>query len=317
MTDFMELSNVQAALPWGAWEPLALFFLAAGAAAGLLAALAALLGRDVRQVRVCGIAALTSGLVGQTCLLMGLEQPLRAYEFYLRPHFTSWTAWGAYIIPLFLLACLLLLWQSRKRRVPLWSALAALVAAAFVFLYASREILESVGRVLWITPLLPVAFVVAGLAAACGFVAMLSPRPGSATPLPSAAVTGAFLCAALAALFRAPQGYAAYATVWWNAPALTALAAAFLALGCLRLFRLPRVAAGLACVSAFMVFWKVIHMGQAFDRSASTFSDAAAWLDIISPASLLALAGGAGLWLAAAVILSMAFPPAAAGSRPA
>lgn len=319
MPDFMELSNVRAALPWGTWEPLALFFVSAGAAAALLACAAALLRRDSTLVRACGIAALASGAAGQASLLMGLEQPLRAYEFYLRPHFTSWTAWGAYVIPLLLLGSLLLVWRSRRVRVsPLW-CLPALAGAVLVFVYAGNEIRECVGRALWATPLLTPTLVVAGLTAACAFTALAVPAERAARPpflsLVVFAVIGAFLCAAATVLYRPPAGYAAFATLWWNAPGLVALGAAILALVCLRLFHLPRLAAVPVCLSAFMVYWKIIHMGQAFDRAASTFSDADAWADIFSPSSLLALAGGAGLWLALILVLGLLFPVRAAGSR--
>ena len=106
--------------------------------------------------------------------------------------------------------------------------------------------------------------------------------------------------------FRAPEGFAQFATYWWHAPETICLIAAVIA--AIRPRRWFRLTGAMTCVSAFMVFWKIIHMGQAFGRNASTFSDAAAFLDIVSPGSLLVLAGGAGLWLALALLLSMLFP---------
>ena len=106
--------------------------------------------------------------------------------------------------------------------------------------------------------------------------------------------------------FRAPEGFAQFATYWWHAPETICLIAAVIA--AIRPRRWFRLTGAMTCVSAFMVFWKIIHMGQAFGRNASTFSDAAAFLDIVSPGSLLILAGGAGLWLALALLLSMLFP---------
>lgn len=41
MSDFMELSNITPPQVWGTWEPLAFFFLTAGAAATILACMAA------------------------------------------------------------------------------------------------------------------------------------------------------------------------------------------------------------------------------------------------------------------------------------
>lgn len=302
----MELSNITPPEVWGVWEPLAFFFLTGGAAATILACLA-LWRRASNLGRLLGVTSLASGLAGQTCLLMGLEQPLRAYTLYLRPQFVSWTAWGAYLIPLYLLCTLILVWPRRQGRVhPLW-LLPAVAAACFVFIYADSELMDCVGRTLWTRSLLPMGFILAGLSVACGFACLMAPRAeGAFTLLPWSSAAAAFVCALAALAFRAPEGFARFTTFWWHAPETLCLCASLIA--AIRPRRWFRLTGAMACVSAFMVFWKIIHMGQAFGRNASTFSDAAAFLDIVSPASLLILAGGAGLWLGLALLLSMFFP---------
>lgn len=307
MPSFMELSNIAPPKVWGVWEPLAFFFLTAGAAAAILACAALWRRASAGAGRLFGVVALASGLAGQACLLMGLEQPLRAYELYLRPHFISWTAWGGFLIPLCLLCTVPLVWPRRKGRVhPLWF-LPAIGAACAVFIYADSEIMDCVGRVLWARPLLPMGFILAGLSAAFGFTCLMAPRTdGAFSLLPWASAAAAFVCALAALAFRAPEGFAQFATYWWHAPETICLIAAVIA--AIRPRRWFRLTGAMTCVSAFMVFWKIIHMGQAFGRNASTFSDAAAFLDIVSPGSLLILAGGAGLWLALALLLSMLFP---------
>lgn len=309
----MELSNITPPHVWRAWEPLAFFFLTAGAAATILAALAALRRSTFHAARLFGIVSLACGITGQASLLLGLEQPLRAYELYLRPQFVSWTAWGGFLIPLYLLCTLPLVWPRRKPRVaPVWIAL-AVAAACFVFVYAASEILDCIGRALWLSPWLPVAFVLAGLCGALGFACLTASRElAAASMLPWAAAAAAFFCVPLSLAFPPPEGFARFATIWWHGPEMLCLAAALIA--ALRPRRWFRLTGAMTCLSAFMVFWKIIHMGQAFGRSASTFSDAAAFLDILSPAALLSVAGGAGLWLAQVVILRMLFPAAAVDS---
>lgn len=302
----MELSNITPPQVWGTWEPLAFFFLTAGAAATILACLAALRHSTFYATRLLGIVSLACGITGQASLLLGLEQPLRAYELFLRPQFTSWTAWGGFLIPLYLLCTLPLVWPRRKSRIsPVWIAL-ALAAACLVFLYANSEIMDCIGRALWLSPWLPVAFVLTGFCAALGFACLTASREQAASMLPWAAAAAAFLCVPLSLAFPPPEGFARFATIWWHAPEIVCLVAALIA--AIRPRRWFRLTGAMTCVSAFMVFWKIIHMGQAFGRSASTFSDAAAFLDILSPAALLSVAGGAGLWLAQVVILSMLFP---------
>ena len=79
-------------------------------------------------------------------------------------------------------------------------------------------------------------------------------------------------------------------------------------------------AAGLAGLAGdFLLFWKLIQLGQAFPRSAATVADRAAFLDLFTFPSLLALAGIAGLLLALATFLPMLLPqkplPASQGLR--
>ena len=72
MPSFMELSNIAPPEVWGVWEPLAFFFLTAGAAAAILACAALWRRASAGAGRLFGVVALASGLAGQACLLMGL-----------------------------------------------------------------------------------------------------------------------------------------------------------------------------------------------------------------------------------------------------
>jgi len=307
MSEVMELVGVVPAPVWSAWEPLALSMLTAGAAALILAALPLVRGGAGRLSRPFSLAALCAGLTGQAALFVSLEQPLRAYEFFAHPSFTSWTAAGAYIVPLFLLAALFMALRTRSPRpagkVLPWLALAA---GAAVFVYATNEIMACVGRALWTSPLLPVAFVAAGLSGGVGLAACLSSSGGGQTldrTLAGYAALGVAACAVLCLVLPAPAGFASSVSVWWRAPDILCLAAVLAALAGWRRPVLD-LASGLSGLAGgFLLFWKLIQMGQAFPRMASTVDDKAAFLDLFSGPSLLALAGTAGLLLALAVLL--------------
>ncbi|EPR44542.1 Polysulfide reductase NrfD [Desulfovibrio sp. X2] len=316
----IELANVVPAPVWSAWEPLALSMLTSGAAALLLACLAALPGKgsaSPEAQRPLALAALCAGLAGQAALFVSLEQPLRAYEFFLTPSSTSWTALGAYMVPLFLLAALLAVVLTRRGPgLPRAFAAAAVLPAAGVFVYATNEIMACVGRALWTGPLTPLVFLAAGLAGGAGLScahAALAGNARAARPLGLLAALGALLCALLAFLLFAPGGFAAYTDGWWHAPEVLCLIAAAAAtvvlLAGLESSPLFGALAGIAgLLASLLLFWKLIAMGQSFARNASTFSDGAAFLDILSGRALLAMAGTAGLLLALGVLVPALLP---------
>ncbi len=320
MPEVMELIGVVPAPDWGAWEPAALCLLTAGAAALILACLAFLGGgREARLARPFSLAALAAGLTGQAALFVSLEQPFRAYEFFLHPAFSSWTAVGAYVVPLFLLTALLLALGTRNARpIGRLAAALALLPGIAVFVYATNEIMACVGRALWTNPALPLLFVIAGLAGGIGLAACLSgeSRPAAseqadspARLLAGLATLAVAACTVMAALLPAPAGFGRAVSLWWHAPDVLCLLATFVAVADWRRARRSVLAAGLAGLAGgFLLFWKLIQMGQAFPRNAATVADKAAFLDLLSGPSLLALAGSAGLLLGLSLLLPMLLP---------
>lgn len=317
MSEVMELVGVVPAPDWGAFEPLALGLLTAGAAALFLACLVLLRGRGGRLARLFSLAALSAGLGGQAALFVSLEQPLRAYEFFLHPSFTSWTAAGAYIVPVFLGCALLLVLRTRDPR-PLgrpWAAL-ALVPAIAVFVYATNEIMACIGRALWTSPVLPLLFVIAGLAGALGLTTCLAcggrAANDGATPvrvLAGYCVLAGAGCTAMSFLLPAPAGFAGAVSLWWHAPGFVCLLATLLALACWRRQQWGALVSGLAALLGdLMLFWKLIQMGQAFARNAATVDDKAAFFDLLLGSSLLALAGICGLLVGVGLLLPVFLP---------
>jgi predicted membrane protein len=325
MPSVIELVGPVPTPDWGAWEPLALTLLTSGAAALILACLAGLFSRRQRAARPLALAALAAGLAGQAALLISLEQPLRAFELFTRPHFTSWTAVGAFAVPLFLLCAALAAYRARAPRSlgRGFSAL-ALWPAAVVFVYATNEIMACTGRGLWTGPLTPAVFLAAGLSGAVGLACSMAARTDAqndiqigaahgagslAASLAGLSAFGAFLCAALAFALPKPDGFAAATSLWWHAPEVLCLCCAGLAAaGWRRPAHLAPAAGAASLLASFLLYWKLITMGQAFARTASTVADKAAFLDLVSWPTLLATAGAAGLLLALAAVLPALLP---------
>jgi Ni/Fe-hydrogenase subunit HybB-like protein len=290
--------------------------LTSGAAALILACLSQLSGREERFARPFSLAALAAGLAGQAALFVSLEQPLRAYEFFLHPAFTSWTAIGAYVVPLFLVGSIAMALRTRQSQASnrLVVALALLPAVA-VFVYATNEIMACTGRAAWASPFVPPTFVIAGLAGGVGLAACFASRRkphGPDSPAASLAGFSAFAaagCAVMALILPAPAGFAAATSSCWHAPETLCLLTTVVALLGWRTPRRGAMAAGLAGVGGgFLLYWKLIYMGQAFARNAATVADKAALLDLVSGPSLLAVAGTAGLLAALMTLLPVWLP---------
>jgi len=118
MRELVDLVPFVQAPEWGAWEPLALTMILAAGVSAVAAGMAALRRANPALVHVLALTSLcsvTSGLMG---VFVPLEQPLRVWEFAVHPSFSSWTAWGAYILPLCFLSLLVLLRQSCTRQGP-------------------------------------------------------------------------------------------------------------------------------------------------------------------------------------------------------
>lgn len=309
MQEIIDIVPFAAAPEWGPWEPLALTMILSAGAAAVAAGIAAL--RRVKPfvvylLSLTALCALASGLLG---VFIPLEQPLRVWEFAVHPAFTSWTAWGSYFLPLCLVCMCVMLWQSGKGgavgRAP---AVAAVVLGLLALAYATGEVRACVGRVLWTDLLTFVSLLAAGVVGMCGLCLLLwlrlkfenVSRGGEhAVPLlqlASLCLALTALCAALTWLARAPQGYAAVVGPWWHAPEMVSalLAAAALAL---RNSSPERLAARgvFAVVSAVLLLWKIIHMGEIFGRNASLYSARAAFGDLLTPGALAAFGGTVGL----------------------
>ena len=168
---------------------------------------------------------------------------------------------------------------------------------------------------MWTGPLVPPAFLVAGLAGGIGLAEYLALRldpsrrglPQTSLAAPCAAAAAG--CALMALALPTPQGFASATTLWWHTPEALCLLLAAAALAARRHpARLAFAAGPAALLSALLLYWKLINMGQAFARNAATVADKAALLDIISGSALMAVAGAAGLLLALAALLPILLP---------
>lgn len=309
MDSVLELGGVVPQPVWGAWEPVALMLLASAAGALLLAALGHRVGILSRWVGVFTFTALMAGVAGQVALLGSLEQPLRAYTLYVHPSFTSWTAVGAYVVPLFVVCAASALWQLRVRkelgRVHL---LVCTGAACAVFVYASGEIMACTGRIMWGSPLVPVGFVAGGVAGACGLACLWGPRAGQGRGLVALGLGATLVVGVLTMLMAPPAGYGRGVTMWWHTPELVTLLGGLLVFAGWHRSAVQVLAGSAAVTGAFMLFWKLVYMAQVFARSTATFSDKAAMLDVLSGPSLLVVAGMAGLLLALGCLLPRLLP---------
>jgi len=322
MRELVDLVPFVQAPEWGAWEPLALTMILAAGVSAVAAGMAALRRANPALVHVLALTSLcsvTSGLMG---VFVPLEQPLRVWEFAVHPSFSSWTAWGAYILPLCFLSLLVLLRQSCTRRGPGKLVGAAAVCLGILALaYATGEVRACVGRVLWTEYWSQLFLLAAGFVAACGLtllaVLRLSfesfARGGEhAVPLLELGATClgcTLLCAVMSLFVGVLQGYAQFVDMWWHGPevimTLLALCALLLGSG-----SVPRLAARgmVALFSAFLLLWKIIHMGEIFGRNASLYPARDAFADLLTLDALSAFGGTLGLLVLLAVLLPLVLP---------
>lgn len=322
MHDILDLVPFVNRPEWGAWEPLALIMILAGGVSAFGAGLAALRGAKPFTVHVLALTsciALACGIMG---VFVPLEQPFRVWEFAAHPSFSSWTAWGAYILPLCLLSVLAVLWQSGKEQTGNRAvALAAAALGILALAYATGEVRACVGRVLWVGYWSSMVLVAAGVAAASGLVLLIWLRlrlddfeQGVSHVAPLLTLGGLclvlqMLCALLTLLVRAPQGYAAFVGMWWHAPEILSalLALCTLLLGSGTLGRLA-VRGSFALLSAMLLLWKIIHMGEIFGRNASLYPAREAFADLLTLDALAAFGGTVGLMVVLATVLPFLLP---------
>lgn len=209
-TPIVEVVNVAHEVTWLPWAVQYFFLIGLSAGAFLLSLPGILLGRPgwEETSRRALLAALVCGLTAPVALLADLHQPGRFLNFYLQPNFSSWMAWGAFFIPLYLLGLLIYAWLALR---PALAALAAaggagaawyrrlaygghdsrgalaaaavltMLGAVLVMLYTGMEVMVVRSRPLWHTPLLPVQFAVTALAGAAGLVLLIERAMGVAS----------------------------------------------------------------------------------------------------------------------------------------
>lgn len=305
---------------WGAWEPMALSMMLTGGMAMVAAALSARQASNHARTYLFALVcacALACGLLG---VFVPLEQPSRVWEFLAHPALTSWTAWGAYLVPLCLVCALILLRRTRNGSVaprPLF--LTGLAAGGLVLAYATGELRACLGRGLWASPWMTPVLLMAGATGAVGLALLLGLRlPGGPGPrrafgerLSPWGLALSFACALLALLVRAPQGFAPYVGVWWHAPEALMVLMGICALAARGQGSLATTVRGVAAVLASVILlWKIIHMAEIFGRNASLYPAGLAFADLFSAEALAALAGTAGLMIVLAVALPLLWPPA-------
>ena len=187
-----------------AWQPWAVqyFFLIAISVTALLMALPAFVfGRhtDLRAARLALMVAVTTGITAPIALLADLHQPFRFWEFFVYTHKSSWMAWGAWIVPSYVVLMLLFAWSLHRPEFyrmgqddwrfawlfrlfslggesngfarPL--GVLAGVAALGILTYTGMEVMVVRARPLWNTPFLPLQFAATGVVGALGVMLVL------------------------------------------------------------------------------------------------------------------------------------------------
>lgn len=192
--------------------------------------------------RLALLGALLCGLTAPVALLSDLHQPARFLNFYFHPNPSSWMAWGAFFIPVYLGGLCLYAWLALRptfatlaarpglvgriagglamgghesRRALMAAALLTGVGAALVALYTGAEVMVVRARPLWDTPLLPVQFAVTAFAGAVGLTLLFNRFTG-AQPDPEAT-------ARLSRVLAVSQVVALAVGVLWLALGLTGL----------------------------------------------------------------------------------------------
>jgi tetrathionate reductase subunit C len=212
----VETVNVTREVAWLPWA-VQYFFLIGLSYGAFALSLPGIVGRRPGWAGISRLAllgALLCGLTAPVALLSDLHQPARFLNFYLHPNPTSWMAWGAFFIPLYLGGLFLYAWLALRptlaglsatpgpvgrlagwlamgghesRRALIAAAVLTGVGAALVALYTGAEVMVVRARPLWHTPLLPLQFLVTAFAGAVGLTLLFN-RFAGAHPDPDATV---------------------------------------------------------------------------------------------------------------------------------
>lgn len=251
-----------------AWLPWAVqyFFLIALSVTALLMALPGFLfGRDASlpQARLALMVAVTTGITAPIALLADLHQPGRFWEFFVYTHKTSWMAWGAWVVPSYVMLLVAFAWALHRPAFAAWGreewrfawlfrllslggevngfarplGLAAGVAALGILTYTGMEVMVVRARPLWNTPFLPLQFAATGFVGALGVMVVLGRVLG----------TGRAAEAAMNRALALALGLVGVLGAAWFALALSGLS--------------PRHAEALASVAGFPVWQKIAAWG--------------------------------------------------------
>lgn len=200
----VQVHELVGAVHEAAWLPWAVqyFFLIAISATALLMALPGFaFGREeaLPRARLALMTAVTTGITAPIALLADLHQPARFWEFFVYTHTSSWMAWGAWIVPSYVVFTLGFAWALHRPAffamgqenwrfawlfrwlslggpsngfAPLLGGLAG-IAALGILTYTGVEVMVVRARPLWNTPLLPLQFAATGFVGALGVMLVL------------------------------------------------------------------------------------------------------------------------------------------------
>ncbi|KEO50819.1 NrfD/PsrC family molybdoenzyme membrane anchor subunit [Thioclava pacifica] len=200
----MEIHELVGAVHDAAWLPWAVqyfFLIAISTTAFLMALPTFVLGNEdgLPRARLALMVAVTTGITAPIALLADLHQPFRFWEFYAYTHTTSWMAWGAWIVPVYVGGVIAFAWALHRPALHAmgqenwrfawvfrWLALGGETnwfviplglitgaAALGILTYTGMEVMIVRARPLWNTPLLPLQFAATGFVGALGMMLML------------------------------------------------------------------------------------------------------------------------------------------------
>lgn len=301
----IDLVSIDQALAWKPWA--VAYFLVVGAAAGAaLIAVAAGLRGGASQARGALRAAAVLALSAPLPLFADLHQPARVLNFYLSGATGSVMWWGAWLMPLFVLATLAatLLDAAGARAGLLRSAFIAMAVFGLGVLgYTAGELWILAARPLWHSLGFPLVLTLTAITSGAGAVLLVPEAAGRAAGLARRvlAVSAALAAVSLGVWILADPRMAALAhdhmplTVIFHVLILGLALPAGLAIA--NQGRAAAVLAGLAAIWGALAFrWALFTAGQTLSKVETThypgpgFTDAAVLQSLVGTLGMIALA---------------------------
>jgi len=243
--DIVTILSTRQDVSWLPWAVLYFFLIGLSVAAFVLSVPGIVLRRGswIGISRRALLGAVLCGVTAPLALLSDLHQPGRFLNFYLHSNFSSWMAWGAYFIPLYLCSLLLYSWLALRptlaamgaqggsatrwyarlaygghdsRTALAAAALLAAVGGLLVFVYTGMEVMILRSRPLWHTPMLPLLFVLTAFSGAIGMVHVLD-RMLNAVTEDATRRLNRLLVAAQVAVLTANAAWLALGLAGWSA----------------------------------------------------------------------------------------------------